>query len=196
MLSIQSGGRGSRGARRAGLPLRANGTNRTHGSHRAGGASGARRLERGQQGEIIGFPRHAASSIYVGHIEISLIGHQLTRSIESSRNPRGGHTAAVAGRLRGTGLRPAVGILTLTPMPRPGRGTRRRTLGRRPGPTVRHFKVVALVTLHLVSFLRQKWRRDFAKGRLPSTHFMPPPAFLRPFDPSFPKNCRFVKHIG
>ncbi len=143
--------------RNSGLSSRARGT---RGAGRACGADG---LQRGQQGKVRRLPRHPAGVVYVGHIEEAIIGHQLARPVNAAQHPGRGHAPGVAGRQRragGLGRRGRLRGAGLRHRGWAGRRTLRRALGRAaarrcPGPPVGQFKVVALVTLHIASFLRR-----------------------------------------
>ena len=92
-----------------------------------------------------------------------IIGHQLARPVNAAQHPGRGHAPGVAGRQRRAGGLGRIGRLRgagLRHRGWAGRRTLRRALGRAaarrcPGPPVGQFKVVALVTLHIASFLRR-----------------------------------------
>ena len=199
LLSILSGFRGARGTHRTGLachPRHPGRTRRSHGAGRASRAGGTHRLQGGQQGEIQRGPRRAGRAVHVGHIQVPLIGHQLSGPVGAAQHPGGGHTAAHAGGrtrdLRGadgrtrprTRRRTHGGMTAALAGGRAHRGTaaartRRRT-GRRTAAhrgtaaCLRPVKITALVSLHLASFLRQTRRNDLGRAQRPRPTLCPP----------------------
>lgn len=161
-LSICLGFRGARGARRAGkaglagcagLSGRASGPGGADGTGRPGGAH---RLQGGQQGKVCRLPRNPGGVVDVCHIEVAVVGHQLTGLVAPAQHPGRGYAPRDAGVLRGAGL----GRAGLRHNRRTRRLTgrwagRRAAAGRTPGPAAGHAKVTALVSLHSASFLRQ-----------------------------------------
>lgn len=173
LLSILSGFRGARGTHRTGLachPRHPGRTRRSHGAGRASRAGGTHRLQGGQQGEIQRGPRRAGRAVHVGHIQVPLIGHQLSGPVGAAQHPGGGHTAAHAGG-RTRDLRRADGRTR----PRTRRRTGRRTAAHRgTAACLRPVKITALVSLHLASFLRQTRRNDLGRAQRPRPTLCPP----------------------
>lgn len=135
-LSIFSGFRGTRGPRDPGR------------------AGGTHRLEGGQEGKVRRSPGGSGGVVPVGHVEVTVVGHQLAGPVTAPQHPGCGNAPGDAGFLGRAGVlgRRARRL----PWRTGGRAGRRAAAGGRPRPLPGPPKVTALVSFHRSSFLRRR----------------------------------------